>query len=197
VIFGIDRPDSGEFRIFGRPVTIASPLAASRLGLAFLTEDRKALGLFQIRPVSDNIILAAIRRLFPRGWIGGARERAVAQDFVDRLRIQTPGLGQLVQFLSGGNQQKVVLAKWLATKAKIFILDEPTRGIDVGAKREIHRLMDALVAEGSPIVMISSEMPEILGMSDRIYVMRDGRIVAEYASGEATQERVLRSAVGG
>jgi ribose transport system ATP-binding protein len=197
VIFGIERPDSGEIRVFGQPVTIASPLAAARLGLAFLTEDRKALGLFQIRPVSDNIILAAIRRLFPRGWISGARERAVAQDFVDRLRIQTPSLGQLVQFLSGGNQQKVVLAKWLATKARIFILDEPTRGIDVGAKREIHRLMDELLADGSPIVMISSEMPEILGMSDRIYVMRDGRIVAEYTSEEATQERVLRSAVGG
>jgi ribose transport system ATP-binding protein len=197
VIFGVDRPDCGEIRVFGKPVRIDSPLTASKLGLAFLTEDRKALGLFQILPVSDNIILAAIRRLFPRMWIDGATERAVAQDYVTRLRIQTPSLRQLVQNLSGGNQQKVVLAKWLATQAEIFILDEPTRGIDVGAKLEIHRLMDELVAQGTPIVMISSEMPEILGMSDRIYVMRDGRIAGEFAHREATQERILKCAVGG
>ncbi|HEX7549902.1 MAG TPA: sugar ABC transporter ATP-binding protein [Candidatus Methylomirabilis sp.] len=197
VIFGVDRPDSGEIRVFGKPVTIDSPLAATKLGLAFLTEDRKALGLFQIRPVSDNIILAAIRRLFPRFWIDAATERAVAQDYVTRLRIQTPSLSQLVQNLSGGNQQKVVLAKWLATQAKLFILDEPTRGIDVGAKLEIHRLMDELVAQGTPIVMISSEMPEILGMSDRIYVMGDGRIRGEFAHHEASQERILKCAVGG
>jgi ribose transport system ATP-binding protein len=196
VIFGIDRPDSGEIRIFGKPVRIGSPLAASRLGLAFVTEDRKALGLFQVLPVSDNIILAAIRRLFPRVWIHAASERAVAQDYVNRLRIQTPSLSQLVQNLSGGNQQKVVLAKWLATQARIFILDEPTRGIDVGAKLEIHRLMDELVAQGTPIVMISSEMPEILGMSDRIYIMRDGRIAGEFAHHEASQERILKCAVG-
>jgi ribose transport system ATP-binding protein len=197
VIFGVDRPDSGEIRVFGKPVTIDSPLAATKLGLAFLTEDRKALGLFQIRPVSDNIILAAIRRLFPRFWIDAATERVVAQDYVTRLRIQTPSLSQLVKNLSGGNQQKVVLAKWLATQAKLFILDEPTRGIDVGAKLEIHRLMDELVAQGTPIVMISSEMPEILGMSDRIYVMGDGRIRGEFAHHEASQERILKCAVGG
>ena len=197
VIFGIDRPDSGEIRVFGKPVRMDSPLTATKLGLAFLTEDRKALGLFQIRPVSDNIILAAIQRLFPRFWIDAGRERAVAQEFVTRLRIQTPSLSQLVQNLSGGNQQKVVLAKWLATHAKLFILDEPTRGIDVGAKLEIHRLMDELVAQGTPIVMISSEMPEILGMSDRIYVMRDGRIGGEFTHHEASQERILKCAVGG
>jgi ABC-type sugar transport system ATPase subunit len=120
----------------------------------------------------------------------------VTQDYVTRLRIQTPSLSQLVQNLSGGNQQKVVLAKWLATQAKLFILDEPTRGIDVGAKLEIHRLMDELVAQGTPIVMISSEMPEILGMSDRIYVMGDGRITGEFAHHEASQERILKCAVG-
>jgi ribose transport system ATP-binding protein len=197
VLFGVDRLDAGEVRLFGRPVTIGSPLAASKLGLAFLTEDRKALGLFQILPVSDNIILAAIQRLFPRFWIDARGERAAAQEYVTRLRIQTPSLSQLVQFLSGGNQQKVVLAKWLATHAKLFILDEPTRGIDVGAKQEIHRLMDELVAQGTPIIMISSEMPEILGMSDRIYVMREGRIAGEFAHHEASQERILKCAVGG
>lgn len=197
VLFGVDRPAAGEIRLFGEPVVIDSPLTASKLGLAFVTEDRKALGLFQILPVSDNIILAAIQRLFPRVWIDAKRERAAAQEYVARLRIQTPGLGQLVQFLSGGNQQKVVLAKWLATHAKLFILDEPTRGIDVGAKQEIHRLMDELVAQGTPVIMISSEMPEILGMSDRIYVMREGRIAGEFAHHEASQERILKCAVGG
>jgi ribose transport system ATP-binding protein len=197
VLFGAERPDAGEIRLFGAPVIIDSPLVASKLGLAFLTEDRKALGLFQILPVSDNIILAAIQRLFPRWWIDALRERAVAQEYVARLRIQTPSLSQLVQFLSGGNQQKVVLAKWLATQARLFILDEPTRGIDVGAKQEIHRLMDELVAQGTPVIMISSEMPEILGMSDRIYVMREGRITGEFAHHEASQERIMKCAVGG
>ncbi len=113
-----------------------------------------------------------------------------------KLRIQTPSLVRLVKYLSGGNQQKVVLAKWLATRSKIFILDEPTRGIDVGAKQEIHRLIDEMVKEGIPILMISSELPEILGMSDRVYVMHEGRISAEYSRGEATQEKILRSAMG-
>ena len=197
VLFGAEQPEAGEIRFCGRSVSIDSPLTANKLGLAFLTEDRKALGLFQILSVSDNIILAAIQRLFPRLWIQAARERSVAEEYVTRLRIQTPGLSQLVQFLSGGNQQKVVLAKWLATHAKLFILDEPTRGIDVGAKLEIHRLMDELVAQGTPIVMISSEMPEILGMSDRIYVMHDGRIAGEFAHDEASQERIMKCAVGG
>ncbi|MFB3817503.1 MAG: sugar ABC transporter ATP-binding protein [Candidatus Methylomirabilales bacterium] len=197
LLFGVDRPDAGEVRLFGRPAALGSPQAASRQGLAFCTEDRKALGLFQILPVSDNIILAAIRRLFPRGWVGAAGEREVAGEYVRRLRIQTPGLAQAVQYLSGGNQQKVVLAKWLATKARLFILDEPTRGIDVGAKLEIHRLMDELVAQGTPILMISSEMPEILGMSDRIYVMHQGRIAGEFTHAEASQERILKCAVGG
>ena len=186
-----------EIRLFGAPAAIDSPFAASRLGIAFLTEDRKALGLFQTLSVADNIILAAIRQLFPRLWIDAQGARAAAQEYVTRLRIQTPSLSQLVQFLSGGNQQKVVLAKWLATHAKLLILDEPTRGIDVGAKLEIHSLMDELVAQGTPIVMISSEMPEILGMSDRIYVMREGRIVGEFSHHEATQEHLLTCAVGG
>ncbi len=197
VLFGVDKRDAGEIRLFGAPAAIDSPFAASRLGIAFLTEDRKALGLFQTLSVADNIILAAIRQLFPRLWIDAQGARAAAQEYVTRLRIQTPSLSQLVQFLSGGNQQKVVLAKWLATHAKLLILDEPTRGIDVGAKLEIHSLMDELVAQGTPIVMISSEMPEILGMSDRIYVMREGRIVGEFSHHEATQEHLLTCAVGG
>jgi ABC-type sugar transport system ATPase subunit len=137
-----------------------------------------------------------MRRLFPNGLVNTALERKVAQEYVEKLRIQTPSLNQMVQNLSGGNQQKVVLAKWLATQAKIFILDEPTRGIDVGAKLEIHRLIDELVKQGIPVLMISSEMPELLNMSDRIYVLHEGRISAEYSRESATQEKILKSAIG-
>jgi len=171
-------------------------MKATELGLAFVTEDRKNLGIFSKLPVRENIVLGALRLLFPTGLINTARERSLAQDYVDKLRIQTPGLSRLVQYLSGGNQQKVVLAKWLATKAKIFILDEPTRGVDVGAKLEIHRLMDEMVEQGTPILMISSELPEVIGMSDRIYVMHEGTISAEYSRDEATQEKILESAMG-
>jgi ribose transport system ATP-binding protein len=196
VIFGVDPPDSGEIRLFGRAEVIDSPMKATDLGLAFLTEDRKGLGLFQGLQVKENVTIATLDRLFPNGFIRPAKEERVAQDYVKKLRIQTPSLARLVRFLSGGNQQKVVLAKWLVTQAKIFILDEPTRGIDVGAKQEIHRLIDEMVKEGIPILMISSELPEILGMSDRVYVMHEGRISAEYSRGEATQEKILRSAMG-
>ena len=196
VIFGIQPPDEGRIRVFGREESIGSPVKASGLGLAFLTEDRKQLGLFQKLSVRENIIHAAMRRLFPRGFINREKERSIAREYVGKLQIKTPGLSRLVQYLSGGNQQKVVLAKWLATQARVFILDEPTRGIDVGAKKEIHRLMDEIVAQGCPILMISSELTEILGMSDRIYVMREGRIAAEYSRQEATQEKILQSAMG-
>ena len=196
VIFGVDPPDSGEIRLFGKVQSVNSPAKATDLGLAFLTEDRKGLGLFQALPVKDNITIATLDRLFPRGLIFPGEEERVAGDYSKKLRIQTPSLARLVRYLSGGNQQKVVLAKWLATRAKILILDEPTRGIDVGAKQEIHRLIDEMVKEGIPILMISSEMPEILGMSDRIYVMHEGTISAQYNRHEATQEKILRSAMG-
>jgi len=196
VIFGVDAPDAGEVRIFGKPVIIDSPMKATDLGLAFLTEDRKGLGLFQALSVKENVTIAALKQLFPNGWIKPAKEDGLAQDFVKKLRIQTPSLARLVKYLSGGNQQKTVLARWLATRSKIFILDEPTRGIDVGAKQEIHRLIDEMVKEGIPILMISSELPEILGMSDRIYVMHEGKISAEYSRTEATQEKILASAMG-
>ena len=171
-------------------------MKATDLGLAFLTEDRKGLGLFQALSVKENITIATLDRLFPKGLISPAKEEAVAGDYTKKLRIQTPSLARLARYLSGGNQQKVVLAKWLATQAKILILDEPTRGIDVGAKQEIHRLIDEMVMEGIPVLMISSELPEILGMSDRVYVMHEGRISAEYNRTEATQEKILQSAMG-
>jgi len=195
-IFGIQPPETGHIRIFGKEEKISSPIKASELGLAFVTEDRKELGLFQKLSVKENIVHAAMRMLFPRGIINLRKEQEIAQDFVNKLRIKTHGLGRAVKYLSGGNQQKVVMAKWMATKPQIFILDEPTRGIDVGAKKEIYRLMDELAAQGCAILMISSELPEILGMSDRIYVMHEGRIAAEYSREDATQEKILQSAMG-
>ena len=196
VIFGIDPFDSGEIRLFGKNENMDSSVTATRLGLAFLTEDRKNLGLFQTLALRENVSIAAMRRLFPNGWINAALECKIAQEYVETLRIQTTGLNQRVQNLSGGNQQKVVLAKWLATQAKIFILDEPTRGIDVGAKLEIHRLIDEMVGRGIPVLMISSELPELLNMSDRIYVLHEGKISAEYSRKTATQEKILKSAIG-
>jgi ribose transport system ATP-binding protein len=195
-IFGVHPPTAGRIKVFGREEKISSPIRASELGFAFLTEDRKELGLFQKLSVRENIIHAAMRRLFPRGFINRDKERRVAREYVDKLRIKTHGLGRAVQYLSGGNQQKVVLAKWMATEPRIFILDEPTRGIDVGAKKEIYRLIDELAAQGCPILMISSELTEVLGMSDRIYVMHEGRISAEYSRQDATQEKILQSAMG-
>lgn len=195
-IFGVDKADRGTISLNGEEVEIGTTTKAAELGLAFLTEDRKQLGLFQILSVKENILHAAMKKLFPRGIIKSDVEKQVAGEYVEKLQIKTPTMRRLVKYLSGGNQQKVVLAKWLATKARLFILDEPTRGIDVGAKKEIHRLMDDLVKEGYPILMISSELPEILGMSDRIYVMHEGTIQAEYGRKEATQEKILHSAMG-
>jgi ABC-type sugar transport system ATPase subunit len=149
-----------------------------------------------ILPVAENIVVSSLDRLFPRGYVNHNRENAVALQYVEQLRIATPSTARLAQYLSGGNQQKVVLAKWLCTKAKTFIFDEPTRGIDVGAKAEIHAFMNQLVKEGAAVLMISSELPEVIGMSDRIYVMREGRIVAEIPHAEATQERIIEYAMG-
>jgi len=196
VVFGIRQPNAGRINLFGKEVSISSPVQASNLGLAFLTEDRKELGLFQKLAVRENIIHAAMRKLFPCGIIRAEKERRVAQDYVEKLKIKINGLGKPVRYLSGGNQQKVVLAKWMATQPRVFILDEPTRGIDVGAKKEIYKLMDELAAQGCPILMISSELSEILGMSDRIYVMHEGRIAAEYSRRDATQGKILQSAMG-
>jgi ABC-type sugar transport system ATPase subunit len=165
-------------------------------GVSLLPEDRKKHGLALILPVAENIVVSSLDRLFPRLFVSKDKERSVAMQYVEQLRIATPSTSRLAQFLSGGNQQKVVLAKWLCTKAKIFIFDEPTRGIDVGAKAEIHGFMNELVKQGAAVLMISSDLPEILGMSDRIYVMRQGLIVAEVDREQATQERIVAYAMG-
>lgn len=196
VLFGVDRYDDGEVEIFGKNVSM-TPAKSVALGIGFIPEDRKKEGLALILPVKENVIVASLGKLFPRGLINPARQSKAVNEYVKALRIVTPSLMRIVRYLSGGNQQKVVVAKWLCTQAKIFIFDEPTRGVDVGAKAEIHQLMNEMVKEGAAILMISSELPEVLHMSDRIYVMHGGRIVKELGRDEADQETVLRYAMAG
>ena len=164
--------------------------------MGLLPEDRKQEGLVLMMSVLHNMSMASLDRLTSHLLLRLGDERAQANGFVQKLRIMTPGINQQVQFLSGGNQQKVVLAKWLASQSKILIFDEPTRGIDVGAKVEVYNLMNSLVESGVAIIMVSSEMPELLGMSDRILVMHEGSIAAELSRQEATQEKVLAAAMG-
>ena len=196
-IFGADPIDAGEIHVDGKRVDIRSPQDAIRLGIGLVTEDRKALGLVLGMAVRENVTLANLGFLSRLGFVNRRKEREVTNRLVSDLGIKTPGIEQLVQNLSGGNQQKVVLAKWLFTKSKVMIFDEPTRGIDVGSKVEIYQLMNRLAENGVGIVMISSELPEVLGMSDRIIVMHEGRIAGELSAREATQEAIMHLATGG
>jgi len=194
-IFGIDPLDSGAVRINDEQVTIQNPGQAISRGIALLPEDRKQQGLVLLLPVADNISMAAPEKTgAPRGLLPPFAKMRTARRFIDLLKIKTPSPRQKVMFLSGGNQQKVVLAKWMLTQASIFIFDEPTRGIDVGAKVEVYRLMNELLRRGAAILMISSELPEVLGMADRILVMREGAIVAEFDHHTATQEAIMAHA---
>ena len=196
-LFGVDPPDAGEVRVCDRSVRIRSPLAAIRAGVGLVTEDRKAQGLFLILPVRENATSASLGRLSTADFIRFDAERELVASLIEKLRIATPTPEQQVQYLSGGNQQKVVLARWLALKPRVLILDEPTRGIDVGAKAEIYGLMGELARQGVGILMISSELSEILGMSDRVLVVREGGIVGEFSRAEATQEAIMHRATGG
>ena len=195
-IIGADRRDAGQIFVQGVGVRVNHPADAVHHRIGFLPEDRKTQGLVQGLPVRENISLPSLDRLARAGVLSGGKEGSLAAQFVRDLRIKTPGVDQIVSMLSGGNQQKVVLAKWLAAHADVLIMDEPTRGIDVAAKVEIYELMNQLTARGAAILMISSELPEILGMSDRILVMRHGRIVAEFDAAVTTQERILEAALG-
>lgn len=191
-IFGADPMDRGEIYIDGRRVEINSPEDAIRHGIGFVPEDRKTQALILGMAVRKNISLPKLGDLTTYGFVNGAEEEQVVRHYVDTLQIRTPSLDQQVMYLSGGNQQKVVIAKWLALQPKILIMDEPTRGIDVGAKAEVHGLMNELAQQGVGIIMISSELPEILGMSDRILCMRQGRVVGVLDRDEATAELVMR-----
>jgi L-arabinose transport system ATP-binding protein len=196
VIFGELPRTAGTITVDGRDAPISSPTSAIHYGIGLAPEDRKREGLILIRSVIENASLAILPRLTRFGFIQRGLERRIGSEFVRRLAVKTPSLDQEVGKLSGGNQQKVVLARWLAAKPKLLILDEPTRGIDVGAKAEIYRLIDELANEGLGIMFISSELPEILGLSDRIYVMQNGRITGELQGGEGvTEEQVLALAM--
>jgi ABC-type sugar transport system ATPase subunit len=189
-IFGITPATSGEILIDGKPAAIPNPETARDLGIAYVPEDRGHQGLIRTQSISENIALAILKRLVRGFIIDGGKVAGEARNAIERFGIRARGPDQIVRQLSGGNQQKVVLGKWLATNPRILIMDEPTRGIDVGAKAEIHLLMRKLAGEGMAILMISSELPEVLGMSDRVLVMNGGRIVASFAEGEVTPEAV-------
>ena len=190
-IFGADPKESGDIYINGKLVQINSPQDAVRHGIGYLSEDRKRYGVVVQKTVSENTTMASLERYLKSVFIDEKAERNTTEDYVGKLNIKTPSVDQLVVNLSGGNQQKVVLAKWLVRNCDILIFDEPTRGIDVGAKSEIYKLMNALAQEGKSIIMISSEMPEILRMSDRILVMCEGKKTGEIAIEDATQEAIM------
>jgi ribose transport system ATP-binding protein len=196
-LFGLRSATVGEIRIAGQPVKLSSPGKAIQIGLGFVPEDRKLQGLFMNMAVRENIIISAMDEVTRWGFMLFSRANRLAGEFVKKLGIRTPSLLQEVRNLSGGNQQKVIIARWLTLKPKILILDEPTRGIDVGAKAEIHTLMRQLARDGVGVLMISSELPEILGISDRILVMREGKVTAEFHRDEATQDKIMVAATGG
>ena len=195
-LFGVSPKQAGVVKIRGKPVKIESPYDAIRHGIAFLTEDRKRSGLYLNLSVRDNIIMPSLRNNLNALFIDHRALRKLCNDAVGSLSIRTPSLDQLVMFLSGGNQQKVLVSRWLATVPALLIMDEPTRGIDVATKSEIYKIMSSLAKEGKAIILISSEMPEILAMSDRIMVMHEGRKVGEISRAEATQEKILHMGTG-
>ncbi len=195
-IFGLDKIATGTIYVKGESQKIDSPRRAINCGIGFLTEDRKSQGLVLPLSVKANLCLSSVDKFSRWGIMDTKQEQRATGRYVKELRIRTPSIDQRVVFLSGGNQQKVVLSKWLCSQADVFIFDEPTRGIDVGAKAEIYQLMNRLTASGVAIIMISSELLEVLGMSDRILVMRGGRITGEFSAEDATQEKILQCALG-
>ena len=196
VLFGADRLDSGEIKLDGRVVNIRSPQEAIKLGVGLVTEDRKAQGLFLGQSVRSNASVLLFEKLARLGFILYKKIEDWISLSVAKLAIKTPSLQQRVRNLSGGNQQKVILARWLAVNPQVLILDEPTRGIDVASKAEIHALIGELAAKGMAIMMISSELPEVLAISDRILVMREGRLMAEFDRTVATQDKIMQAATG-
>lgn len=196
VLFGIDRADAGELLLRGKPVRISSPNAAMQNGIAYVPEDRHQHGLVMDFSIAANMTLPILKQISLAGMLNPNKERSIAQDYSGRLRVRSAGVSQLVKALSGGNQQKVVLSKWLATDPAILILDEPTRGIDIGAKAEVHRIISDLAADGLAIILISSELPEVLAMADSVLVMHEGRVTGTFSRAEANQEAVMFAATG-
>jgi ABC-type sugar transport system ATPase subunit len=195
-LFGLDPDARGHVEVAGITLRLGSPVAAMRAGLGLVPEDRKRQGLVLGMRALENLTLATLRGLARFGWIPAGSERALADDAFARLKMPPPDLNYVTVGLSGGNQQKIVLAKWLAARCRVLILDEPTRGVDVGAKAEIHALIGSLAAEGTGVLLISSEMPELVALSTRIMVLRDGRLVGEMARADADSEALLRMMAG-
>jgi ribose transport system ATP-binding protein len=195
-IFGAEPPTAGCVRIDGTAVRLRSPAEALRAGISLVTEDRKRDGLVMSCSIRDNVSMASLSRMRRLGFLDRARQGRMVQEKVRELAVRTSGIDAPVRTLSGGNQQKVVLAKWLLSRPRVLLLDEPTRGVDIGAKVEIYHLINSLAAEGVGVLLISSEMPEVLGMSDRILVMREGRLVGSLTRAEATEELLLQHAAG-
>jgi rhamnose transport system ATP-binding protein len=195
VLFGLTPADAGEIFLQGRRLKIGSPAQAVAHGIAYLPEDRRRHGVVLELPLAHNVSLAVQRRLFPGGWVRSRAERELALRFMVSLGIKAPGPDSPASRLSGGNQQKVALARWLAIQPRLLILDEPTQGVDVGAKSELHRIIRQLTREGVAVLMISSDLPEIVGMSDRIAVMRD-RSIGAVLPGGATPHEVMAAALG-
>jgi rhamnose transport system ATP-binding protein len=195
-IFGIDRFDAGRVTVAGRELRRGSPTAAMASGIGLVPEDRRQQGLVMAQSIARNVTLASLRRLSRLGFIGAASEGRFARDWTARLQVKYGRLGDPMTSLSGGNQQKVVLAKWLGRKPSVLIVDEPTRGIDVGTKAEVHRLLEELAGQGVAILVISSELPEVLRLANRILVMREGRLVAEFEHADANEETIVAAATG-
>jgi ABC-type sugar transport system ATPase subunit len=195
-LFGLDPEADGRVEVAGIRLGLRSPAEAMRAGVGFVPEDRKRHGLVLSMRAIENVTLPTLRSLAHAGWLRGGAERSVAKDAFARLRVRTPDLDAVTAGLSGGNQQKLVLAKWLAARCRVLILDEPTRGVDVGAKAEIHALIGRLAAEGTGVLLISSELPELVALSTRVLVLRDGRLVGELARARADQESLLRMMAG-
>ena len=195
-VFGLDGYSSGEISIRGRRVAISSVKDSIGARLAMLSEDRRRYGLVSIRSVRENVSLSNLKKFIYGGYLHRAKEHKAVADICDRMNVKAPSLSTTVEALSGGNQQKVVLGKWMLNEPEVLIMDEPTRGIDVGAKYEIYKLMGDLAADGKSLVIVSSELPELIGMCDRIYVMCKGEISGELAREDFTQEAVMRLATG-
>jgi rhamnose transport system ATP-binding protein len=195
-VFGIDRYDAGAVTVRGKPLRKAAPAAAMTAGVGFVPEDRRQQGLVMDMSVQQNVALASLGRLRKAGLVRASAERAMASDWAARLRIKYGRLTDAVSTLSGGNQQKVVLAKWLGREPAVLIVDEPTRGIDIATKAEVHQLLAELARSGVAVLMISSELPEVLAVSDRILVMREGRLMAEFSHDEASEEAIMSAAMG-
>lgn len=195
-IFGADQRTAGQIQMGGQEITVRQPGDAIRNRIGLVPEDRKGQGLVLMMSVKENTTLASLKKLLRRGKLNLGREEAVAREYVDKLHVSTPGIYETVSNLSGGNQQKVVLGKWLYADCRLLIIDEPTRGIDVGAKVEIYELMKTLVEKGLGILMISSEMPELIGVCDRILVMHEGEISGELRRGEFCEEQIMAYAAG-